>query len=162
MSTKGQPHWHLTKLVNASRNQFALQVSALCIAAATMLLCFIVPKMISVETSSSSSSSSSVSLPTDSAAAIAGMRRRLGLSSPSASSRLLASSSLSSTPPPQTEQEDLFISLKTSKQFHESRLAVVIKTWFQLARDQIWFFSDAEDAHVNEKTSKFLKSLSWV
>ena len=159
MSVKAQPHWHLSKLVGASRNQFALQVSALCIAAATLLLCFFVPKMVSVETSSSSST---VSLPTDSAAAIAGMRQRLGLSSPSASSRLLAPSSLSSTPPPQTEQEDLFISLKTSKQFHESRLAVVIKTWFQLARDQIWFFSDAEDAHVNEKTSKFLDCCTYM
>lgn len=150
MSAKAPPHWHLTKLVNASRHQFALQVSALCIAATTILLCVLVPKMMSVATSSSSSSS--VSLPTDSAAAIAGMRRRLGLSSPSTSSRLLAPSSLS-----KTEQEDLFISLKTSKQFHESRLAVVIKTWFQLARDQIWFFSDAEDAHVQEKTNGHLR-----
>ena len=149
MSAKAQPQWHLTKLVNASRNHFAPQV-ALLIATVTMLLCFIVPKLVSIETSSS------VSLPTDSASAVVGIRRRLGLSSLSASSRLLVPLSLSSTTPPPTEQEDLFISLKTSKQFHESRLAVVIKTWFQLARDQIWLFSDAADAQIHENTSKSL------
>ena len=156
MSAKTQPHLHLTKLVNASRNHLAAQV-ALCTLVATVVLFFLVPKMAPVETASSSLSLS-MSLPTDPAAAMTGARWRLGLSSTSASSRLLSQSLLSSTASPQTEQEDLFISLKTSKQFHQSRLAVVIKTWFQLARDQIWFFSDAEDAYVYEKTSKFPKS----
>ena len=156
MSGKTQPHLHLTKLVNASRNHMAAQV-ALCILVATVVLFFLVPKMAPVETASSSLSLS-MSLPTDPAAAMTGARWRLGLSLTSASSRLLSQTLLSSTASPQTEQEDLFISLKTSKQFHQSRLAVVIKTWFQLARDQIWFFSDAEDAHVYEKTSKFPKS----
>jgi len=156
MSAKTQPHLHLTKLVNASRNHLAAQV-ALCTLVATVVLFFLVPKMAPVETASSSSSLS-MSLPTDPAAAMTGARWRLGLSSTSASSRLLSQSLLSSTASPQTEQEDLFISLKTSKQFHQSRLAVVIKTWFQLARDQIWFFSDAEDAYVYEKTNGHLRA----
>ena len=39
----------------------------------------------------------------------------------------------------------VFISVKTSKQFHESRLAVVLKTWFQLSKQNTWFFTDFSD-----------------
>jgi len=140
MSTTGQPYRPLTKLFNTSRNQFVLQVSALplCIVAAILLLCLIVPKILMVAFSS---------FPPPNATAE--IRTHLGISSLSASSRLLTL--------PQTEQEDLFISVKTSKQFHESRLAVVLRTWFQLAKEQIWFFSDADDAHVQEKTNGHLK-----
>jgi len=41
--------------------------------------------------------------------------------------------------------DDIFISVKTTKKYHESRLKTIVKTWFQLARDQIWFFTDFED-----------------
>ena len=34
------------------------------------------------------------------------------------------------------------------------RLDLVLKTWFQLARDQTWFFTDQHDAEYEEKTSK--------
>ena len=39
----------------------------------------------------------------------------------------------------------VFISVKTSAKFHSSRLAVVLGTWFQLARRSTWLFTDAED-----------------
>lgn len=55
---------------------------------------------------------------------------------------------------PRTEQEDLFISVKTTGKFHRSRLDVVVATWFQLAREQIWFFTDVEDAEMDSKTSE--------
>ena len=36
-----------------------------------------------------------------------------------------------------TTLDDLFISVKTTKNFHSSRLDVIIKTWFTLAREQV-------------------------
>ena len=36
-----------------------------------------------------------------------------------------------------TTLDDLFISVKTTKNFHNSRLDVIIKTWFTLAREQV-------------------------
>lgn len=40
-------------------------------------------------------------------------------------------------PPPGITLDDVFISVKTTKQFHESRLDVIIKTWFTLAPKQV-------------------------
>ena len=57
-------------------------------------------------------------------------------------------------------QEDLFISVKTSQKFHRKRLDLVLKTWFQLARDQTWFFTDQHDAELEEQTSKFYYDIS--
>ena len=53
------------------------------------------------------------------------------------------------------KQEDLFISVKTSQKFHQKRLELVLKTWFQLARDQTWFFTDQHDPELEEQTSKY-------
>lgn len=36
-----------------------------------------------------------------------------------------------------TELNDLFISVKTTKHFHQGRLPIILKTWFQLAKDQV-------------------------
>lgn len=41
----------------------------------------------------------------------------------------------------QTSLDDLFISIKTTKAFHHSRLNVILRTWFVLARDQVRFFT---------------------
>lgn len=41
---------------------------------------------------------------------------------------------------PLTSLDDLFISVKTTKSFHQSRLNVILKTWFVLARDQVSYF----------------------
>ncbi|CRK97336.1 CLUMA_CG010729, isoform A [Clunio marinus] len=41
--------------------------------------------------------------------------------------------------------DDIFISVKTTQKYHDSRLKAIVKTWFQLARDQVWFFTDYED-----------------
>ena len=41
------------------------------------------------------------------------------------------------TPAPHTTLDDIFISVKTTKNFHQSRLDVILKTWFTLARDQV-------------------------
>lgn len=37
-----------------------------------------------------------------------------------------------------TDLDDIFISVKTTKNFHATRLDVIIKTWFTLARDQVF------------------------
>lgn len=41
------------------------------------------------------------------------------------------------TAKPQTSLDDVFISVKTTKNFHATRLDVIIKTWFTLAREQV-------------------------
>jgi len=55
-----------------------------------------------------------------------------------------------------TTLDDLFISVKTTKNFHNSRLDVIIKTWFTLAREQTWFFTDSDDEEYREKTHNHL------
>ena len=47
--------------------------------------------------------------------------------------------------------DDVFISVKTSKKFHESRVSLQLETWFNLAREQVGFNS----------THKFLLSGSY-
>lgn len=50
----------------------------------------------------------------------------------------LSQRSVTGTPkPPTTELDDIFISVKTTKSYHDSRLAMIVKTWFQLAKDQV-------------------------
>ena len=36
-----------------------------------------------------------------------------------------------------TSLSDLFISVKTTKKFHSTRLDIILKTWFNLAEDQV-------------------------
>ncbi len=38
---------------------------------------------------------------------------------------------------PTIELDDVFISVKTTKDYHDNRLSMIIKTWFQLAKDQV-------------------------
>lgn len=52
--------------------------------------------------------------------------------------RRLYESSVTATPKPITiSLNDIFISVKTTKLYHDTRLDVIIKTWFQLAADQV-------------------------
>ncbi|XP_054270130.1 fringe glycosyltransferase [Macrosteles quadrilineatus] len=55
--------------------------------------------------------------------------------------------------PPNTRPHDVFISVKTTGHYHHARLPVILKTWFQLAKDQIWFFTDTDDAEFQQKTN---------
>lgn len=55
-----------------------------------------------------------------------------------------------------TELSDIFISVKTSGKFHVSRLQQLVRTWFILARDQTYFFTDANDQELNEATGGHL------
>lgn len=69
----------------------------------------------------------------------------------------LSQRAVTATPkPPITELDDIFISVKTTKNYHDTRLALIIKTWFQLARDQTWFFTDTDDKYYQEKTKGHL------
>lgn len=46
--------------------------------------------------------------------------------------------SVTATPKPATiNLNDIFITVKTTKLYHNTRLALIIKTWFQLAKDQV-------------------------
>ena len=53
-------------------------------------------------------------------------------------------------------QEDIFISVKTSAQFHGNRLQVILGTWFQLARRNTFFFTDQEDTETSALTGGHL------
>ncbi|XP_066946624.1 fringe glycosyltransferase [Macrobrachium rosenbergii] len=69
---------------------------------------------------------------------------------------LLSGFVATATTKPSTSLDDIFISVKTTKNFHKSRLDLVLKTWFTLARKQTWFFSDTEDPEYQKKTGGHL------
>ncbi|XP_069694973.1 fringe glycosyltransferase [Periplaneta americana] len=58
-----------------------------------------------------------------------------------------------SSRPAGTQLDDVFISVKTTRNYHKWRLPVILKTWFQLAKDQTWFFTDSDDLEYQEKTN---------
>ncbi|XP_055595260.1 fringe glycosyltransferase-like [Uranotaenia lowii] len=62
--------------------------------------------------------------------------------------------SVTGTPkPPTTELDDLLISVKTTKGYHDTRLEMIIKTWYQLGKEQTWFFTDTDDQHYQKLTN---------
>ncbi|XP_071542990.1 fringe glycosyltransferase [Panulirus ornatus] len=60
------------------------------------------------------------------------------------------------TTKPATTLDDIFISVKTTKGFHKTRLDLILKTWFTLARQQTWFFTDTDDEDYQKKTGGHL------
>nr|XP_012149078.1 PREDICTED: fringe glycosyltransferase-like isoform X1 [Megachile rotundata] len=52
-----------------------------------------------------------------------------------------------------TNLDDVFISVKTTKHYHHSRLPAIIGTWFQFAKDQTWFFTDRDDPYFQNQTN---------
>ncbi|XP_053667137.1 fringe glycosyltransferase [Anopheles marshallii] len=58
--------------------------------------------------------------------------------------------------PPTTELDDLLISVKTTKSYHDTRLEMIIKTWYQLAKEQTWFFTDTNDPHYQKLTNNHM------
>lgn len=55
--------------------------------------------------------------------------------------------------PPTTKLNDVFISVKTTKLYHRQRLPIILKTWFQLAKAQTWFFTDTDDPEFQTQTN---------
>ncbi|XP_076253648.1 fringe glycosyltransferase isoform X1 [Rhynchophorus ferrugineus] len=55
--------------------------------------------------------------------------------------------------PPTITLDDVFISVKTTRNYHNSRLPIILKTWFQLAKKQTWFFTDSNDADFQARTN---------
>ncbi|XP_065200820.1 fringe glycosyltransferase [Planococcus citri] len=55
-----------------------------------------------------------------------------------------------------TYLEDIFISVKTTKRNHNTRLKYILKTWFQLAKDQTWFFTDVEEKQLQKLTNNHM------
>ncbi|XP_041466757.1 beta-1,3-N-acetylglucosaminyltransferase radical fringe-like [Lytechinus variegatus] len=45
----------------------------------------------------------------------------------------------------QTELNDVFIGVKTTEKYHSTRLQLILDTWFSLAPEQTYFFTDGED-----------------
>ena len=52
------------------------------------------------------------------------------------------------------EHSDVFISVKTTAKNHQSRLEPVISTWYQMARDHTYFFTDQNDPKTEAKVDK--------
>ena len=54
-----------------------------------------------------------------------------------------------------TEDPDqvTFISVKTSEKFLIDRVEVILKTWYNLARDAVYFFTDSDNRHYQAKTN---------
>ncbi|KAF2882614.1 hypothetical protein ILUMI_23560 [Ignelater luminosus] len=50
------------------------------------------------------------------------------------------------------EMDDVFISVKTTRHYHKGRLPIILATWFQLAKEQTWFFTDIYDEEFQLKT----------
>lgn len=50
------------------------------------------------------------------------------------------------TTKPATSLDDIFISVKTTKNFHKTRLDLILKTWFSLARQQVGDSSACHDS----------------
>jgi hypothetical protein len=69
-----------------------------------------------------------------------------------------SSSATATLRPPTTVLDDVFISVKTTKSYHNHRLPIILKTWFQLAKAQTWFFTDTDDPEFQLKTSGFATS----
>ncbi|XP_076670512.1 fringe glycosyltransferase [Andrena cerasifolii] len=55
--------------------------------------------------------------------------------------------------PSSTNLDDVFVSVKTTKYYHHSRLPAIIGTWFQFAKDQTWFFTDRDDPYFQNQTN---------
>lgn len=49
--------------------------------------------------------------------------------------------------------EDIFISVKTTKHYQYTRLPIILKTWYQLAKQQTWFFTDTENRQHQNQTN---------
>ena len=50
-------------------------------------------------------------------------------------------------------QNQVFISVKTTFKNHQKRLQPVISTWYQLARDHTYFFTDQSDRQIETQLS---------
>lgn len=52
------------------------------------------------------------------------------------------------------DNQDVFISVKTTHKNHQSRLPSVLQTWYQLARDHTWFFTDQHDEVTESQVNR--------
>ncbi|XP_038598748.1 beta-1,3-N-acetylglucosaminyltransferase radical fringe [Tachyglossus aculeatus] len=46
------------------------------------------------------------------------------------------------------DPSDIFIAVKTTKKYHQSRLDLLLQTWISQAREQTFIFTDGEDGHL--------------
>lgn len=53
-------------------------------------------------------------------------------------------------------QSDVFISVKTTLRFHESRVGLILSTWFHQLPNQIFFFTDSVDDFLSKQTNGHL------
>ncbi|KAK6025758.1 Fringe-like protein [Ostertagia ostertagi] len=52
--------------------------------------------------------------------------------------------------------ETLTISVKTSKKFHKTRVTDILDTWYQDAGQEVYFFTDSEDANLKARLGDHL------
>ncbi|CAG7668622.1 unnamed protein product [Allacma fusca] len=49
--------------------------------------------------------------------------------------------------------DNVFLSVKSTKRFHQTRLKPILKTWFSFAKDQTWIFTDGDDPELEHQTN---------
>ncbi|UXI16013.1 unc-13 A-like protein [Sarcoptes scabiei] len=54
------------------------------------------------------------------------------------------------------ELNDIFISVKTTRIFHKSRLDIILDTWYKLAKNQTYFFTDSNEEEYRSKLGNHL------
>lgn len=72
------------------------------------------------------------------------------------SSQESSSHSLLTSPATASILPSILISVKTSEKFHKDRLDIILKTWYTLAPNQTYFFTDTNDPLIEKKTNGHL------
>ena len=54
-----------------------------------------------------------------------------------------------------TSLSDIFISVKTTKKFHSTRLDIILKTWFNLAKEQVFISQSTLESFANNRSSDY-------
>ncbi|XP_037544694.1 beta-1,3-N-acetylglucosaminyltransferase lunatic fringe [Nematolebias whitei] len=64
-----------------------------------------------------------------------------------------SSAATTGDPPPAEDisADDVFIAVKTTKKFHQSRLSLLLETWISRNTQQTYVFTDGEDAELKKK-----------
>ncbi|XP_013890173.1 beta-1,3-N-acetylglucosaminyltransferase lunatic fringe [Austrofundulus limnaeus] len=80
-------------------------------------------------------------------------RGRRELESRPGSSSSSAAAATTGDPPPAEDitADDIFIAVKTTKKFHQSRLSLLLETWISRNTQQTYIFTDGEDEELKKK-----------
>ncbi|KAH7643711.1 fringe glycosyltransferase-like [Dermatophagoides farinae] len=136
---------------NTNRHQQRLLIRSLCNVAMYISMCllFIICMMVILWMPSLSSSSSSSSV-VKNLHQNQLLQSNLNESAKQIPESVSSSSSMIKTNESQTNIDDIFITVKTTRIFHKSRLDIILDTWYTLAKNQTYFFTDNNDPYYRQ------------